>query len=93
MDVGPLVIPQAQAAKLVEPRKRALDDPPPPAEATAVVRAAHRQPRHDVTGPETAPNRVCVVAPVTENTVRTPPRSPAFTLELGNRINQRQGFL
>jgi hypothetical protein len=31
VDVGPPVIPHAQAAKLIEPGKRALDDPPPPA--------------------------------------------------------------
>lgn len=30
MDVCPLVVADAQAAKLIQPRKRALDDPPPP---------------------------------------------------------------
>jgi hypothetical protein len=30
MDVGPLVIPHAQAAKLIQPAKRPLDYPPPP---------------------------------------------------------------
>jgi hypothetical protein len=34
VDVGPFVIPPTQAAKLTEPRKCALHDPPPPAQAT-----------------------------------------------------------
>src|SRR6476660_679627 len=55
MDVGSLVIAHAQAAKLTEPGKGALDDPPPSAQATPMRRAAHGQPRHDVTSPETAP--------------------------------------
>jgi hypothetical protein len=33
MDIGPLVIPYAQAAKLIQPAKRAFHAPPPPAEA------------------------------------------------------------
>ena len=45
VDVGPLVIPHAQAAKLTEPGKCALHDPPPPAQATPVRGATHGQPR------------------------------------------------
>src|SRR5450755_969944 len=33
VDVGPLVIPHAQTAKLIEPGKRPLHDPPPPAQS------------------------------------------------------------
>ncbi len=36
MDVGPLVMPHAQAAKLGEPAKCTLHDPPPPAQAAPV---------------------------------------------------------
>ena len=36
VDVGPLVIPHAQAAKLTEPGKCALHDPAPPAQSTPV---------------------------------------------------------
>jgi hypothetical protein len=93
VDVGPLVVADAQAAKLVEPGKCPLDYPPPPAQATPVLGAAHRQPGHDVPRSETAPNRSGVVAAITKHTVRTPPRSPAFALERGNRIHQRQGLL
>ena len=45
MDVGPLVIPDAQAAKLTEPGKRALHDPAPPAQATPMRGAAHGEQR------------------------------------------------
>jgi hypothetical protein len=51
MDVGPLVIPYAQAPKLTEPGKSAAHDPPPPAQATPMLGAALGQPGHDVTSP------------------------------------------
>jgi hypothetical protein len=47
-DVGPLFIPHTQAAKLIEPGKRALHDPPPPAQSPAMLAAAHGKPRHDM---------------------------------------------
>ena len=48
---------------------------------------------HDVTCPETAPNGGRVVAAISEHTVRPLPRSPAFAVQRGNCIQQRQGFL
>jgi hypothetical protein len=48
VDVGPLVIPHAQTAKLIEPGKRPLHDPPPPAQSTPVRGATHGEPRHDM---------------------------------------------
>jgi hypothetical protein len=93
VDVGPLVVADAQTPELVEPRKRPLHDPPPPAEATPVRGAAHGQQGRDVTSPETAPNGGHVVAAIPEHTVRLLPRSPAFPVQRGNRIHQRQGVL
>jgi len=52
-----LVIPHPEAAKLTEPGKGALDDPPPPAQATPMRGAAHGQEGHDVTNTESATNR------------------------------------
>jgi hypothetical protein len=83
MDVGPLVIPHPQAAKLIEPGKRALHDPPPPAQATAMRGAAHGQPRHDMPHPQSAPNGGGVVAAIPEHTVRPLPRSPPFAMQRG----------
>jgi hypothetical protein len=76
VDVGALFVPDAQAPELVAPRKRPLHDPPPPAQATPMLRAAHGQQGHDVTSPETASNRRRVVAAIPEHTVRPLPPSP-----------------
>ena len=93
MDVGPLVIANAQAAKLVQPRERVLHHPAPPAQATPVRGAAHGQPGHDMARPQPAPNRRRIVAAIPEYTVRMPPRPPMLALESGNRIDQSQRFL
>ncbi len=93
MDVRPFVIPHAQTAKLIEPGKRPLHDPPPPAQSTPVRGATHREPRHDVPRPQSAPNRRRVVAAIPEHIVRPPPRSSPSAMQWGNRIHQRQGFL
>ena len=79
VDVGPLVIPHAQTAKLIEPGKRPLHDPPPPAQSTPVRGATHGEPRHDMPRAQSAPNRRRVVAAIPEHTVRPLPRSPADT--------------
>src|SRR6266567_2132445 len=51
VDVCPLVIPHAQTAKLIEPGKRPLHDPPPAAQSTPVCDATHGEPRHDMPRP------------------------------------------
>ena len=93
MDVGPFVISHAQAAKLAEPGKGPLHDPPPPAQATPMRRAAHSQHRHDVASPEAAPNGGRIAAAIPEHTIRPLPWSPACAVHRGNRIHQRQSFL
>src|SRR5262249_25631623 len=87
VDVGPLVTPDAEAAKLTEPGEGALHDPPPPAQATPMLGAAHGQQGHDMTSPETAPNGGCVVAAISEHTVRPLPWSAPFAVQRGNRIH------
>jgi hypothetical protein len=93
MDVGPLVVPHAQAAKLIQPRKRPLDHPPPPPETTPVPRAPPCHERANPTPAQPTPNRLRVVAAIPEYTVRSPARSTAFALKWGNRIHQGQCFL
>ena len=83
MDVGALVVADAQAPELVEPRKGPLHDPPPPAQATPMLGAAHGQQGHDVTSPETAPYGRRVVAAIAEHTVRPLPRSSSFAMQWG----------
>jgi hypothetical protein len=74
VDVGPLVIPHAQTAKLIEPGKRPLHDPPPPAQSTPVRGATPGEPRYDMPRPQSAPNRRRVVAAIPEHTIRPLPR-------------------
>lgn len=56
MDVGTLLIADAQSAKLVEPGKGSLHDPSPSTEATAVFGLAHREQRHDAAVAQTLPD-------------------------------------
>jgi hypothetical protein len=49
MDVGPVIVAVAQATELIQPSKRALDDPPPPAQTTSVRRATPRYQRANPT--------------------------------------------
>src|SRR4029450_2818524 len=50
VDVGPLVVTDAQASELIEPRKRPLHDPPP---ATTPLRSTtHRDPRAAMARPQ-----------------------------------------
>ena len=90
MDVGPLVIPHAQAA-VDSATQTSLDHPPP--EATPVPRATPRHERANPTPAQPTPNRLRVVAAIPQYTVRSPARSTAFALKWGNRIHQGQCFL
>ena len=93
MDVRPLVIADAKAAELIQPRKGPLDDPAPPAQPASVRGAAHREPRLDMPRSQPTPNRRRVVAAIPEHTVWPLSRSTAGAAQRGNRIHQREGFL
>ena len=58
MDVGPFVVTDAQTSELIEPRKRALDDPPPLSQGAATPRATHGHQRQNVTRPQAVPDRL-----------------------------------
>jgi hypothetical protein len=75
VDIRPFVVADAEAAELIQPSKRTLDDPAPPPQGTLVRGAAHRQQGHDTPHSETPPNGGCVVTAIREYTVRTKPRS------------------
>ncbi len=85
--------PDAQTTELIEPRKRPLDDPAPPPQATAVLRTAHRQQRQNVTGPQAVPDRRRIIAAIAEHADRPAPGSAAVALQGRNRIHEGQGFL
>ena len=75
MDVGPLVIPDAQTAKLIEPGKGPLYDPPPPAQAAPVRGTTHSEPRHDMPRPQPTANRRRIVAAIPEHSLGADQRS------------------
>ena len=93
MDVGPFVVADTQATKLIQPRKCPLDNPAPPAQAAAVLGAAHRQQAQNVARAQAVPDGRRVIAAVAERADRPAPRSAAFALQGWNRIDQGQGFL
>src|SRR6476660_6501115 len=55
VNVGPPVIPHAEAAKLVQPRKRPLHDPP--AQPTPLRGTTNSDPPHDMPLPQPTPKR------------------------------------
>ncbi len=93
MDVGPFVIPDARTTELIEPRESPLNDPAPPPQATAVLRAAHRQQRQNVTDPQAVPDRRRIIAAIAEHADRPAPGSAAVALQGRNRIHEGQGLL
>ena len=64
MDVGPLFIADAQAAKLIQPRESSLHHPSPSAQSTAMLGVALGEPRHDVAGTQTLADCLGVIATV-----------------------------
>jgi hypothetical protein len=64
MDVGPLFIANAQAAKLIEPCEGPFYDPSPSAEPAAMLGVAPGEPRHDVAGTQTLADCLGVIATV-----------------------------
>ena len=55
VNVGSLLVPHAQAAKLIQPSERALHDPPPLAQATPMHRAARGEHRENVASSQALP--------------------------------------
>jgi hypothetical protein len=92
VNVGSLLVSHAQAAKLIQPRERALHDPPPLAQATPMLRAAHGEQRKNVASSQALTYGLCVIRAVAENAFRTAPRPPSIALERGNRIDEWQRF-
>ena len=86
MDVGPLFIPHAQAAKLIEPGKGALHDPPPPAQATPMLGAAHGKLRHDMPRPQPAPKGGRVAAVLGQALRQELERYEALELAVPRRV-------
>src|SRR5262249_10149647 len=61
VDVGPLVVADTEASKLIEPGKCPLDDPAPSSQTAAVLGAAHRQQRQDAASSQPGSDCLCIV--------------------------------
>jgi hypothetical protein len=94
VDVGALVIPNAQAAKLTRPGKGATTRPTATGPSRCRSRCGAWPARaRCVTSPETAPYGRRVVAAIPEHTVRPLPWSSLFAVQRRNRRHERQGLL
>ena len=61
MDIGSLLIADAQSAKLVEPGKAPLDDPAPSAQTAAVLGVTLCEQRLNMSGAQTLPDSFGVI--------------------------------
>ena len=93
MDVGPLVVADTEASKLIEPGKCPLDDPAPSSQTAAVLGTAHRQQRQDAASSQPGSDCLCIVVAVSHHTIWATPRPSPLALEWKNRIHQRRCLL
>ncbi len=80
MNVRPLFVANAQAAKLIEPGEGSFHDPPPLAQSAAVFGVALRKKRDDASATQTLPDRLSIITAVAQHTIRTTAGSSAFSL-------------
>jgi hypothetical protein len=90
VDAGATFVPHVKAAKLMEPRQRALDDPARPAEATPMRGPALRQLRLDAAAVEGVAVRLRIIAAVALHESRLPQRSTGAPAQCRNAIDERQ---
>lgn len=64
MDVGSLVIADAESTKLIEPRKAPLDDPSQSPQPASVFGVPHRQEWVNVPATQTLPDRLSIITTV-----------------------------
>jgi hypothetical protein len=92
VNVGPLVVADTKASKLIEPRKCPLDDPAPSSQTAAVLGTAHRQQRQDAASSQPRSDGLCIVAAVPGGEAATGERLQRGRLGelLGPEIDRQQ---
>jgi hypothetical protein len=93
MDVGTFLVSDAKATKLIQPGKASLHNPSPSTKATPVLRVAHREQRQDTPVAQTLPDCLRIIAAVAYHTIRTMARTPAFSLQWWDGIDECQSLL
>src|SRR5207244_6802631 len=87
VDDGAFIVADSETAELIQPCERPIDDPPRPAQAAAVCRAAHRQQWHNATSSQPLSDARRIVVAVANHAIRPIPWPSTFTLEWRNRID------
>ena len=64
MDIGSLLVADAQSTELVEPGKAPLHDPAPSAQSAAVLGVTHREHRDNAALKQTLPDCLRIIATV-----------------------------
>ncbi len=90
MDVRPFFMSDTQAAELMHPRDRALDDPALRAQASAVWPTPPCRSTFDATLGQCTPVRSRIIRTVAQHPLRAGARGTTFVGDRGNRIDQRQ---
>jgi hypothetical protein len=90
VDTRATFISHVEAAKLMEPGQRALDDPARPAEATAMLSPALRQLRLDAAAVEGVAVRLRIIAAVPLHEIRLPPGAPGPATHRRHRVHKWQ---
>ena len=85
VNVGPLVVADAKAAKLAEPGKRTFHHPPPSTQSACVLRSGNGEQREDMAGSQIAPDRLGTICAVAYRAVRTTATASSLSLEWWNR--------
>ena len=88
MNVGSLLLANAQSAKLVEPGKTAFNNPSPSAQPAAVLGVAPSKPRNDVPGAQTLTNCLCIVTAVAQYAIRATSGATALSLQRWDGIDK-----
>ena len=83
-------VPQIESAKAMQPRQRALDDPPSAAESAAMRAAAFRQLAGDPASFECIPMRLRVIASIALHESWFPQRPTRTAAQRRNAIDERQ---
>ena len=89
MHIRASFVAHGKSAETMEPRNRALNDPPHDAEATAVGRAAAREDRHDPLREQPIAMRLRIVAAIALEDAGAAARPPAPAADRGKRGDER----
>jgi hypothetical protein len=93
VNVGTLLIADAQPAELVQPGKGPFHNPSPSSKAAAVFNVAYCEQRHDASITQTLPDCFRVITTVLNHAIRSVARTPAHALQWWNGINECKGKL